>query len=129
MDLFQLLSSQDVNWWTGVVWITCGLLWCFYQLFGLSFWRHPFTAEHPLMRHWCRDTFLQIWWRKTHLHLEWSEGEYNFRFVSYCLYGSIRFKWCLATILKKQTCSFCRWSNDESEFDVSFRQAWTQTRQ
>ncbi len=26
----------------------------------LSFWRHPFTAEHPLLRHWCRDTFLQI---------------------------------------------------------------------
>ncbi len=41
----------------------CGLLWCFYQLFGLSFWRHPFTAEHPLLRQWCRDTFLQIWWR------------------------------------------------------------------
>ncbi len=46
-----------------MVWITCGLLWCFYQLFGLSFWRHPFTAEHPLLRHWCRDTFLQTWWR------------------------------------------------------------------
>ncbi len=45
----QLLSSQDVNLWTGVVWITCGLLWCFYQMFGLSFWRHPFTAEHPLV--------------------------------------------------------------------------------
>ncbi len=44
----QILSSQDVNWWTGVEWITCGLLWCFYQLFGLSFWRHPFTAEDPL---------------------------------------------------------------------------------
>ncbi len=29
MDLFQLLASQDVNWWTGVVWISCGLLWCF----------------------------------------------------------------------------------------------------
>ncbi len=29
----------------------------------LSFWRHPFTAEHPLLRHWCRDTFLQTWWR------------------------------------------------------------------
>ncbi len=67
MDLFlintQLLSSQDVNWWTGVVWITCGLLWCFYQLFGLSFWRHPFTAEHPLVSKWCNATFLQIWWR------------------------------------------------------------------
>ncbi len=39
MDLFltntQLFTSQDVNWWTGVVWITCGLLWCFYQLVGL----------------------------------------------------------------------------------------------
>ncbi len=36
MDLFltnmQLLASQDVNWWTGVMWITSGLLWCFYQL-------------------------------------------------------------------------------------------------
>ncbi len=44
--------------WSGV-----DYLWCFYQLFGLSFWRHPFTAEHPLLRHWCRDTFLQTWWR------------------------------------------------------------------
>ncbi len=26
----------------------CGLL-CFYQLFGFSFWRHPFTAEDPLV--------------------------------------------------------------------------------
>ncbi len=69
MDLFQLLSSQDVNWWTGVVWITCGLLWCFYQLFGLSFWRHPFTAEHPLLRHWCNATFLQIWWRYKHIYI------------------------------------------------------------
>ncbi len=64
MDLFQLLSSPDVNWWTGVVWITCGLLWCFYQLFGLSFWRHPFTAEHPLVSRWWNATFLQIWWKK-----------------------------------------------------------------
>ncbi len=30
----------------------CGLLWCFYQLFGLSFWRHPFTAEDPLVNKW-----------------------------------------------------------------------------
>ncbi len=52
---------HNVNWWTGVVWITCGLLWCFYHLFGLSFWRHPFTAEHPLLSKWCNDTFLQIY--------------------------------------------------------------------
>ncbi len=49
-----------VNWWTGVVWITCGLLWCVYQQFGLSFWRHPFTAEDPLVSKSCNDTFLQI---------------------------------------------------------------------
>ncbi len=28
-------------------------MWCFYQLFGLSFWRHPFTAEDPLVSKWC----------------------------------------------------------------------------
>ncbi len=65
----RFLSSQDVNWWTGVVWITCGLLWCFYQLFGLSFWRHPFTEEHPLMSKWCNDTFLQIWWRNKVIYI------------------------------------------------------------
>ncbi len=65
----KFLVSPDINWWTGVVWITCGLLWCFYQLFGLSFWRHPFTAEHPLLRQWCSDTFLQIWWRNKLIYI------------------------------------------------------------
>ncbi len=32
----------------------------FYQLFGLSFWRHPFTAEDPLVSMWCNAKFLQI---------------------------------------------------------------------
>ncbi len=72
MDLFltntQLLTSQDNNWWTGVVWITCGLLWCFYQCLD-SFWRHPFTAEHPLLRQWCNATFLQIWWRNRLIYI------------------------------------------------------------
>ncbi len=56
----QFFASQDINWLPGVVWITCGLLWCFYQLFGLSFWRHPFTAEDPLVSNWHNATFLQI---------------------------------------------------------------------
>ncbi len=43
-----------------MVWITCGLLWCFYQMFGLSFWRHPFTAEDPLMSKWFNAQILQI---------------------------------------------------------------------
>ncbi len=28
--------------------------------FGLAFWRHPFTAEDPLMSRWCNVKFLQI---------------------------------------------------------------------
>ncbi len=63
MNLFftnmQLFTSQDVNWRTGVVWITCVLLWCFISCLD-SFWRHPFTAEDPLMSKWCNATFLQI---------------------------------------------------------------------
>ncbi len=46
-DLFlknmQLFVSQDGS---GVVHL-CFIV-MFYQLFGLSFWRHPFTAEDPL---------------------------------------------------------------------------------
>ncbi len=53
--IFLLQMLNDV-----VLWITCGLLWCFYQLFGLSFWRHPFTAEDPLVSKWCNAKSLQI---------------------------------------------------------------------
>ncbi len=37
----QILDSQDINWWTGVVWITRVLLWWFNQLFGLLFLTAP----------------------------------------------------------------------------------------
>ncbi len=51
MDLFcintQIFTSQDVNWWTGVVWIACRLLWCFHQLFD---------GTHSL-----RDTLVSKW--------------------------------------------------------------------
>ncbi len=40
----------------------CGLLWCFSQLFGLSFWRHPFTTKDLLVvSKWCNAKFLQIY--------------------------------------------------------------------
>ncbi len=47
---------MDALQWMGAVRIECsGVVWIivmFYQLFGLSFWRHPFTAEHPLVSKW-----------------------------------------------------------------------------
>ncbi len=75
------LSSPDVNWWTGVVWIIVFI--------RLSFWRHAFTAEHPMPRHWCRNTFLQIWWRNKLIYisdgLRVSTFSANFHFwVNYC---------------------------------------------
>ncbi len=39
----------------GLEW--CGLLWCLNQLFGLPFWRHPFTAEDPLVNKLCIAKF------------------------------------------------------------------------
>ncbi len=51
--------------WCGLIVNYCG----FYQLFGLSFWRHPFTAEDPLVNRWCNATFLQIWWRNKLIYI------------------------------------------------------------
>ncbi len=82
----RVLAGSDclkLTWWicflqTHIFWLHktltdglewCGLLWCFYQLFGLSFWRHLFTAEHPLLSKWCNVTFLQIWWRNNFIYI------------------------------------------------------------
>ncbi len=85
MDLFitkmQIFASQDINWWTRVVCIIYRSLLCFYQLFGLSFWWHPFT-EHPLVSKWCNTRFLQIRYdEKTNLSTSWMAWEWvNFHF-------------------------------------------------
>ncbi len=79
MDLFltnKLFTSQDVNRWTWVVWITCALFWCFYHLFQLSFWRHPFTAEESK------------WWDAELLH--WALERVHFHFwMNYSFNGII----------------------------------------
>ncbi len=66
----QLFTSQAINRWTGVMWITFELLH-FYQLFGLPFWRHPFTTEDPLVSNWCNAIFPKFvpMKKQTHLHL------------------------------------------------------------
>ncbi len=75
LQSLRCFTSQEVNWWTRVMWIACGLLWCFYQLFGLSFWWHPFTAEDPLVSKWCNC------YKKTHLIL------YNLRMRKFQFLG------------------------------------------
>ncbi len=90
------------------MWITCGLLWCFYQLFGLSFWRHPFTAEDPLVNKWCNAKLLQIWWWSKLIYiLDLGLGWVHFSKLKFWLNYSINindddvFRWCSSTCVKR----------------------------
>ncbi len=74
----QLFTSQGVNWWIGVVWII-------YHLFGLSFWRHPFTAEDPFHDGIIISPNL-FWWRNNliyivhfHFWVQYSVSKYRTR--------------------------------------------------
>ncbi len=67
----------------------CGLLWvwCFNQLFELSFWRHPFTVEDPLVSKWCNATFVQICsYEETNSSTSgWHDGEFIFIFFGWTI--------------------------------------------
>ncbi len=121
MDLFLRNSfsfNKTLFEWTGVVRITChlllGLWWCFYQLFGLSFWRHPFTAEDPFMSKWCNATFLQICSdEKTNSSTSWMiRFSVNFHFwVKYCF----KYKWL---DYKNIITEICTLKNSQSKIKI-----------
>ncbi len=71
----QLFASQDINWWTGVVWVACGLLWCFYQLFD-SDGTHSLQSIHW----WARDAMLHFS-KSALLVLGWPDGKDIFKIV------------------------------------------------
>ncbi len=98
------LYNQFLFWFRqdGFFW-RCGLLVDYCDVFiRLSFWRHPFTAEHPLLRHWCNATFLQTiplsqicdvlpHRSSLHKHISWSKTcnyvcHINFIYSIYCIY-------------------------------------------
>ncbi len=97
MDLF-IISSFSLHKMLIEGLESCGLLWCFYQLFGLSFWRHPFTADDPLVSRRCNATFLQIY----------SDEETN-SFISWMAWGRVNFQrisifgWTIALSQNVQT--------------------------
>ncbi len=41
----QLFTSQDINWWTGVLWITCRLIWFELSNWTLNYWEYN---AHPM---------------------------------------------------------------------------------
>ncbi len=107
MDLFLIntlrLSSQDVNWWTGLVWIACGLLWCFYQTLILTAPIHcRASIAETVMQCYISPNLMK---NQTHIHLGWPEDEHIFskKFI---------FGWTFALklqceILTRMKCHFC----------------------
>ncbi len=55
--------------------LTDGLEWCDVFI-RLSFWRHPFTAEHTLLR----NISINVMKKQTHPNLGWPEDDYIFIF-------------------------------------------------
>ncbi len=80
MDLFitnmQLFTSQDINWWTGVVWIIVMVLSAVWTLILTA----PIHCRGSIgeqvmyvMLHFSRSSLMK---KQTHLHLERPESEY-----------------------------------------------------
>ncbi len=93
MDLFlpimQLLASEDIMWWTGVVWIIV--------MFLSAIWTLTLTAPihcrgsivEQVMQCYISPNLFQ--WRKQICpHFEWPEGEYIFSKFSFWLNYSFK---------------------------------------
>ncbi len=89
-NAFEVFTSPDANCWIGVVvWIICGLLWCFYQLFHSD-------GTHSLQRihRWASDVICissnLFWWRNKLIlnGLRVSEFSANFHFWVYCSFNT-----------------------------------------
>ncbi len=70
LDLFQLLSSQDVNWWTGVVWIVVMFLSAVWTLI-LTAPIHCRASIAETLMQWHISTNLMK--KQTHRNLGWPE--------------------------------------------------------
>ncbi len=76
LDLFQLLSSPDVNWWTGVVWIIVMFLSAVWTLILTAPIHYRASiAETLIQRHISINLMKQ-----THPNLGWPEGKFYFYF-------------------------------------------------
>ncbi len=65
MDLFQFLSSQDINWWTGVVWIIVMFLSAVWTLILTA----PIHCRASIAEQVMNATFLQIWWKNKLIYI------------------------------------------------------------
>ncbi len=103
LDLFQFLSSQDVNWWTGVVWIIV----MFYQLDSHS------DGTHSLQNIHCWDTD-----GMTHFY-KFDEETNSSSMAWGCSTFSANFHFCVNCSFKKS-----RQSLQNAWFGVGSNQFW-----
>ncbi len=76
LDLFHLLSSPDVNWWTGVVWIIVMFLSVVWTLILTAPIHCRASIDETLMQRHISPNLMK---KQTHPDLGWSEGEDIFR--------------------------------------------------
>ncbi len=76
MDLFlinmQLFISQDINWWTGVVWIIVIFLSAVWTLILTAPIHCRWSIGEQEMLNFYKSVLMK---KQTHLHLGWREGE------------------------------------------------------
>ncbi len=73
----------------------------FSQLVGLSFWRHPFTAEDILVSKWCTAaTFPKIWWRNKLIYILDDLKVHTFL-------ANVIFEWTVPLRVSMSSCSIC----------------------
>jgi len=115
----QWFEVKNVYWWIclkicnfslhkmlidglGLVWITCGSLWCLYQLFELLFWWHPFNYKGSIGEQGdtCSISYL-FWWRNKLIYI------LNVEFSCYDELFWIIPKPRFATIITIHLCWYC----------------------
>ncbi len=96
MDLFLSLSSQDINWWTGVVWIIMMFLSAVWTLILTAPIHCRISIDEQVMECHISPNLMK---KQTHLHLGWPESEYIFIFGWNILLRSQPRKWKFSVAL------------------------------
>ncbi len=102
LDLFHLLSSPDVNWWTGVVWIIVMFLSDSHS-----------DGTHSLQSIHCWDTDAETHFSKSdeETNSSWSQMTWGLYTLPLKSLGSVRFLMFLRESLLLIKAVFIRWKN------------------
>ncbi len=115
MDLFQLLSSPDVNWWTGVVWIIVMFLSAVWSLI-LTAPIHCRASIAETLMQWHISTNLMK--KQTHPNLGWLHFQVNYSLKPlhyYSIYPTHNHVRCRTDICGGQRSRTVRYGGDDAD--------------